>query len=131
MTRRGVFSLLAVIAAVGLASGAEARELTELRDRIRDGVQRTDKDFGKVVHREKLNAQQREKFDSAVKDLGEIREAVASGKWQDERERFEKMIDNLDFVTKNAPISDEDRQTLGIDVYSLQVILDSWKPQGK
>jgi len=30
---------------------------------------------------------------------------------------------------KHAPIDDGDRQTLGIDLYTLQVILDSWNPQ--
>jgi hypothetical protein len=120
MRRILLFTLLMIAPAFG-------REITELRDRVRDGVQRTDKDLAKLIHRDKLNPQQREKLDAAVKDLGEIGEAVKSDKWQSERDIFERAVDNIDYLVKNAAIDDADKQTLGIDVYSLQVLLDSWK----
>ncbi len=120
-----------VLLAAGLAMLAGltvwAKEVTELRDRVRDGVQRTDKDLAKVIHRDKLNDQQRARLDSITQDFDELREAVASKKWEGERDRFERAVDNLDNLIKQAPISDEERQTLGIDLYTLQVILDAWK----
>jgi hypothetical protein len=119
---------LCACAIVLLGSAAQAREQQELRERVRDGVQRTDKDLGNLVHRDKLNAQQRDHFDATLKDLRELGEAVTNGKWEGERERLERAVDNMDFVVKQAPMDDGDRQTLGIDLYTLRVILDSWKP---
>ena len=80
---------LAVLGAISLlepslVSSAHAREQQELRERIRNGVQRTDKDLGNLVHRDKLNQQQRERFDAVIEDLGKLREAVAGAKWKDE-----------------------------------------------
>jgi len=112
-----------------LVPAAHAREQTELRDRIRDGVQRTDKDLGNYVHRDKLDEAQRKKFDAVVEDFDKLRQALAAGKWENERERLERAVDNIDFLAKHAPIEEADRQTLGIDVYTLQVILDAWKAQ--
>jgi hypothetical protein len=106
---------------------AQAREQEELRNRIRDGVQRTTKDLGNSVHREKLNKEQGDRFDAAMRDLDAIRDAVAGGKWEGERNRLERAADNIDFLLKNAPV--EDRDLLGIDVYTLRVILDSWDAQ--
>jgi hypothetical protein len=124
---------LAILGAIALLASlvpsVHAREQQELRDRIRDGVQRTDKDLGNFVHRDKLNQQQRERFDAVIEDLGKLREAVAGTKWEGERPRLERAIENIDFLVKHAPIDDGDRQTLGIDLYTLQVILDSWNPQ--
>src|SRR5579864_4242436 len=111
---------------VPLASG---REIQELRERVRDAVQRADKDLGTLVHRDKLNGEQRQKFDSAVKDLTALREAVEakeSKQWEGERALLERAADNMESLQKNAPIEDKDRQMLGIDVYTLHVILDSW-----
>jgi acyl-CoA reductase-like NAD-dependent aldehyde dehydrogenase len=122
------FPLLALGALALLVPGAHAREQQDLRERVRDAVQRTDKDLGNFVHRDKLNEQQRDRFDAAIKDLRELREAVAGGRWEGERERLERAIDNIDFVAKHAPIDEGDRQTLGIDLYTLRVILDSWQP---
>jgi hypothetical protein len=122
------FPLLALAALAWLVPGAHAREQQDLRERVRDAVQRTDKDLGNLIHRDKLNQEQRERFDAAIKDLGEVREAVAAGRWEAERDRLERAVENIDFVVKHAPIDDGDRQTLGIDVYTLQVTLDSWKP---
>ena len=122
------FPLLALSAVALLAPSVHARELQELRERVRDGVQRTDKDLGTLIHRDKLNDQQRERLDAAVKDLQELREAVTTTKWEGERDRLEHAVQNIDFLVKNAQIDESDRQTLGIDVYTLGVILDSWKP---
>jgi len=122
------FSLLAMGAIALLVPAANAREQQDLRERVRDAVQRTDKDLGNLVHRDKLNDQQRDRFDAAVKDLHELRDAVANGHWEGERDRMERAADNIDFLSKNAPIEESDRQTLGIDLYTLRVILDSWKP---
>ena len=122
------FTLLALGAIVSLVPAAHARERTELREQVRDGVQRTDKDLGNCVHRDKLNDQQRERFDAAIKDLHELGEAVEGGRWEGERGRLERAVDNIDFLSKHAPIADQDRQTLGIDLYTLRVILDNWKP---
>jgi len=120
--------VLAASAAL-LVPPMHAREQTELRDRVRDGVQRTDKDLNNSVHRDKLDEALRKRFDAVVEDLDKLREAVKNGKWESERERLVRAVDNIDFLAKHAPIEDADRQTLGIDVYTLQVILDSWKPQ--
>src|SRR5580700_10273945 len=109
-----------------LIPGAQAKEQQPLRERVRDGVQRTDKDLENLVHRDKLNAQQRDRFDAAIKDLQELREAVTGTRWEGERERLERAVENIDFVVTNAPIQEGDRQTLGIDLYTLRVILDSW-----
>ena len=121
------FLPLLAAALIFLGPAANARELQELRERVRDGVQRTDKDLGNVVHPDKLNAEQRKRFDATIDDLGELREAVKTDKWQGERKRLERVVENLEYTMKNAPMEDADRQTLGIDVYTLQVILDSWK----
>jgi hypothetical protein len=122
------FVLLALGAIALLVPTAHAREIQELREQVRDGVRRTDKDLGTLVHRDKLDEQQRGRFDAAMKDLAELGEAVAAGKWEGERGRLEHAVENIDFLQKHAPIDDGDRQTLGIDLYTLRVILDSWKP---
>jgi hypothetical protein len=62
-----------------------------------------------------------------IEDLGKLREAVAGAKWEGERTRA--LDREHRFLVKHAPIDDGDRQTLGIDLYTLQVILDSWNPQ--
>jgi len=121
------FLLLALSAIVLLVPGANAKEKQDLRERVRDGVQRTDKDLETLVHRDKLNEQQRVRFDAALKDLAELHDAVASERWEGERKLLERAVDNLDFVIKNVAIEEGDRQTLGIDLYTLGVILDSWK----
>ena len=120
---------LGIVAAISFLAPAHARELTELRDRVRDGVQRTDKDLANYVKRDKLNAQQKERLDSAVEDLDKLREAVTSDKWQQERKRLERAVENIDFLVKNAPLQDAEKQSLGIDIYTLQVILDAWTPK--
>jgi|SRR5579862_1317917 hypothetical protein len=125
MMRR--YLLIALSAIALMTTGAQAKEQTPLRERVRDGVQRTDKDLQTLVHRDKLNQQQRDRLDAAMKDLQELREAVAGTQWEGERARLERAVDNIDFVVTNAPIEEGDRQTLGIDLYSLRVILDSWK----
>ena len=66
------FFLLALGAIALLIPSAHAREQQDLKERVRDAVQRTDKDLGNLVHREKLNDQQRDRFDAAVKDLHEV-----------------------------------------------------------
>ena len=114
-----IFCMLAVL--------AFARGDQELRERVRDGIKRTDKDLGTLVHREKLGKDQRDRFDGLVKELDQLREAISKEKWEGERERFEHTVEKLDDFVKHAPIEDGDRQTLGIDVYTMQVILDSWK----
>lgn len=121
------FLLLALSAIALLVPGANAKEKQDLRERVRDGVQRTDKDLETLVHRDKLNEQQRDRFDAALKDLAELRDAVTSERWEGERKLLERAVDNLDFVVKNATIEEGDRQTLGIDLYTLGVILDTWK----
>ena len=125
---RHIVLLLTLAAIAYLIPSARAREIEDLRERVRDGVQRTDKDLGNYVHRDRLNEQQRGRFDSAVKDLQAVSEAVAGGKWQEERSRLERAVDNIEFLQKNAPIEEKDRTVLGIDVYTLRVILDNWKP---
>jgi hypothetical protein len=119
--------LLALSAIALLVPSAHAREHEDLREKVRDAVQRTDRDLGNLINRDKLNDQQRDKFDAAVKDLHALGEAVAAGKWEGERARLERAADNLDYVTKNAALPDGDRQQLGIDVYTLRVTLDSWQ----
>jgi hypothetical protein len=120
--------LLALGAIALVVPGAHAREVQDLREQVRDGVQRTDKDLGDFVHRDKLDEQQRDRFDAAVKDLRELGEAVAGGHWESERGRLERTVENIDFLQKHAPIAEGDRQVLGIDVNTLRVILDHWKP---
>jgi len=121
-------TLLAMAAIALLVPGAQAREIQDLGERVRDAVQRTDKDLGNCVHPDKLNEQQRARLDAAVKDLRELRDAVAAKRWQGERDRLVRAVDNIDSLDKNAPLDDGDRQTLDIDLYTLRVILDSWKP---
>jgi hypothetical protein len=121
------FSLLTLSAIALLVPAAHAREVTDLREQVRDGVQRADKDLGDFVHRDKLNQPQRDRFDAAVKDLRELGEAVAGGKWEGERGRLERTVENIEFLQKNAPIDEGDRQVLGIDLNTLRVILEHWK----
>lgn len=121
------FSLLALSLISLFVPAVHAKEQQDLRERVRDAVQRTDKDLGTLVHRDKLNQQQRDRFDAAINDLRELREAVAGGRWEGERQRLERAADNIESVMKDASISEGDRQTLGIDLYTLQVLLDSWK----
>lgn len=122
------FLLPALGAMVLLLPTAHAKEQQDLRARVRDGVQRTDKDLGACVHRDKLNPQQQERLDSAVKDLHDIRDAVTGGQWEGDRALLVRAADNIDYLVKNAAIEDSDKQTLGIDVYTLRSILDAWKP---
>jgi len=121
------FALLALGAIVLLVPGAQAKEQQALRERVRDGAQRTDKDLETLVPREKLNDQQRERFDSALKDLRELHDAAATEKWEGERKLLERAVENIDFIVSHAALAEGDRQLLGIDLYTLQVILDSWK----
>jgi hypothetical protein len=121
------FTLLTFSAIALLVPVVHAREVQDLREQVRDGVQRADKDLGDFVHRDKLNEQQRDRFDAAVKDLRELGEAVAGGKWEDERGRLERTVENIDFLQKHAPIEEGDRQVLGIDLNTLRVILEHWK----
>lgn len=122
------FPLLTLGAIALLIPAAHAREQQDLRERVRDGVLRTDKDLGNLVHRDKLDEQQRDRFDAAMKDLHELNDAVTSTRWEGERDRLQHAVDNIDVLVKHASIDDSDRQTLGIDLYTLRVILDSWKP---
>ncbi|HLX46537.1 MAG TPA: hypothetical protein VKR43_23980, partial [Bryobacteraceae bacterium] len=67
------YLLIALSAIALMTTGAQAKEQTPLRERVRDGVQRTDKDLQTLVHRDKLNQQQRDRLDAAMKDLQELR----------------------------------------------------------
>jgi hypothetical protein len=122
-----LFRLLALAAIALLVPGAHARELQDLREQVRYAVQRTDKDLGNLVNRDKLNEQQRDRLDAAIKDLRALSEAVAGERWERERGRLERAVDNIDFVVKHATINEDDRQMLGIDVYTLRGVLESWK----
>ena len=121
------FPVLALAAIALLVPRADARELKDLREQVRYAVQRTDKDLGNLVPREKLDQQQRDRFDAAIKDLRALGEAVSGERWEGERGRLERAVDNIDYVVKHAPIDEGDRQTLGIDLYTLRTVLDSWK----
>ena len=103
------------------------KEQQDLRERVRDGVQRTDKDVQTVIHRDKLNPQQRDRLDSALKDLHDVREALNGTDWQGKRDVLERAVENIDDLSKNAPVEESDRQTLGIDLFTLRSILDAWK----
>lgn len=115
---------LLLLAALGLMF---AKGGAELKERVNDGVKRADKDLGNLVHRDKLNEQQRGKYDAAMKDLAAVGEAVKGADWEKERARLERAVDNMEFLQKNAPLAEADRDLLGIDVYTLRVILDSWE----
>ena len=121
MTRRLLFITFgAAILLVG-------KEQQDLKERVRDGVQRTDKDVQTVIHRDKLNPQQRDRLDSALKDLHDVREALNGTDWQGKRDMLERAVGNIDDLSKDAPIEEGDRQTLGIDLFTLRSILDAWK----
>lgn len=120
--------ILALSAMVLLVPAAHAREQQDFHERVKDAVQRTDKDFETLVHRDKLDTDQRERFDAALKDLTDFREAIAKGQWDGGKEQLQRTIDDIDSVVKHAPIDEGDRQTLGIDLYTLRTIYDSWKP---
>jgi len=115
------------LAIILLVSGASAGERADLHEQVSYSVDRTDKDLGELVNRDKLNEQQRDRFDSAIKDLHALSEAMAGEQWKTERGRLERAVDNIDFVVKNATIKDGDRQMLGIDVHTLRGVLESWK----
>jgi hypothetical protein len=108
-------------------SSAQAREITELRERVSDAVKRTDKDVNELVHRDKLSDQQRQRFDTMVKDLEALQEAVKGDKWEAERPKMERAVESLEYFSKSAPIPEGDRQLLGIDAYTMGTILESWK----
>jgi hypothetical protein len=89
-------ALVLVATASLLAPSGQARELQELRDRVRDGIQRTDKDLAQLVHRDKLDDQQRARLDSLTEDLDKVREAIAAnGKWETEYKRFERATTSM------------------------------------
>ena len=115
------------LAIILLVSGAYAGERADLHEQVSYSVDRTDKDLGDLVNRDKLNEQQRDKFDSAVKDLRALSDAMAGDQWKNERKRLERAVDNIDFVVKNATLKDRDRQMLGIDVHTLRGVIESWK----
>jgi molecular chaperone DnaK (HSP70) len=118
---------LALAAIAFLIPPAHAREQEDFREKAKHAVERTDNDLQKYVHRENLNDRQREKLDAAMKDLKEFRESAAAGKWDGERERLERAIDNIDFVVTNAQIGEQEKTTLGIDLYTLRDIRDGWR----
>lgn len=120
--------LFALTAIALLVPAAHAREQQDFRERARHAVERTDKDLGTYVHRENLNEPQREKFDAAMKDLRELHADMEAGRWDGARERLEHAIDEIDAVVKSAPIGEQERTTLGIDLYTLRDIRDGWKP---
>lgn len=120
------FSLLVAAIAL-LIPGAQAKEQADFHERARLAVERTDHDLQKYVHREKLDGKQREKFDAAMKDLQEFRDAASKDQWDGGRERLERAIDNIEYVVNHASIGDEERQALGIDLYTLRDIRDGWK----
>jgi hypothetical protein len=120
-------AFLAVAAAALLVPAAHAREQADLHERARLAVERTDKDLQTYVHRDKLDGQQREKFDAAVKDLKDFHDDAAAGKWDGGRERLERAIDNIDFVVNHATLSEQEKTTLGIDLYTLRDVRDAWK----
>jgi molecular chaperone DnaK (HSP70) len=121
------FPFLAVAAIAFLVPAAHAREQEDFHEKARHAVERTDNDLQKFVHRDNLNDGQREKFDAAMKDLKEFREDAAAGKWEGGRERLERAIGNIESVVKNAPIGEQERQTLEIDLYTLRDIRDGWR----
>jgi molecular chaperone DnaK (HSP70) len=113
--------------AAWLVPWAHAREQEDFHEKARHAVERTDNDLQKYVHRDNLDAGQREKFDAATKDLTEFREAAAKNQWDGERERLERAIDEIESVVKNAKIGDQERTTLEIDLYTLRDVRDGWK----
>jgi hypothetical protein len=119
------FAFLA--AAVLLVSSAPAKEQEDFHEKAKLAVQRTDNDLQKFVHRDNLNEAQRGKFDAALKDLTEFRDAASKNQWDGERERLERAIDEIEFVVKNAKIGDQERTTLEIDLYTLRDVRDGWK----
>jgi hypothetical protein len=119
------FAFLAM--AVWLVPPAHAREQEDFHQKAKLAVDRTDNDLQKYVHRDNLNDAQRGKYDAAMKDLTEFREAAAKNQWDGERERLERAIDEIEFVVKNAKIADQERTTLEIDLYTLRDVRDGWK----
>lgn len=126
MTR--YFSLSALVAIAALVPSSYAREQQDFHERVKNAVTRTDKDLGTYVHRDNLSGEPRDRFDAAVKDLSALRDAIAAGQWDGAKERLEHAIDNIDFVVQHAPIGEQEKQTLGIDLYTLRDIRDGWKP---
>ena len=119
------FAFLAV--AFLLVPAAHAREQEDFHQKAKLAAERTDNDLQKYVHRDNLNDAQRGKFDAALKDLTEFREAAAKNQWDGERERLERAIDEIEFVVKNAKIAEQERTTLEIDLYTLRDVRDGWK----
>jgi hypothetical protein len=115
-------------AAIGLMIPAQAREQADFRERAKHAVERADKDLSASIHRDNLDADQRAKFDAAVKDLHELHDAMEAGKWEGGLEKLDHAIDDIDFVVKHAPLGEQEKTTLGIDLYTLRDIRDGWKP---
>ncbi len=120
-----LFAFLSVAAL--LVPLADAREQEDFHEKARHTVERTDNDLQKYVHRDNLDAGLREKFDAAMKDLTEFREAAAKNQWDGERERLERAIGEIESVVKSAKIGDQERTTLEIDLYTLRDVRDGWK----
>ncbi len=113
--------------AAWLIPAVHAREQEDFHQKAKLAVQRTDNDLQKYVHRDNLDAGERGKFDAAMKDLTDFREAAAKNQWDGERERLVRAIDEIESVVKNAKIADQERTTLEIDLYTLRDVRDGWK----
>jgi hypothetical protein len=124
-------SLLAIAALAFLAPGAKAQEREErggdMHERARIAVERTDDDLQRFVHRENLSDRYRDRFEAAMKDLHEFRDAMARGHWDDGRQRLDRAIENIQFVADNARIGEHERDTLREDIRSLRDIREGWR----
>src|SRR5580692_156234 len=118
------FSLLALAAVALVLPRVSAQERDDMHERARLAVDRTNDDLQRFVHRDNISERHRERFDAAIKDLREFREAMAKGHWDDGRARLDRAIANMEFVADNASIGEHERETLREDIRSLRDVRD-------
>jgi hypothetical protein len=104
-----------------------ARAQEDMHERTRMAVLKTDDDLQRFVHRDNLTEGERDRFEAAMRDLHEFREAVANGHWDGARERLGRTIENIEFVANNATIGEREKEALRDDVRRLREARDGWR----
>jgi hypothetical protein len=99
----------------------------DFHDRARQAVEKTNDDLERFVHRDNLDREQRERFDVAMRELHNFREAAREGRWEGGREHLDRAIENIEAVAEHARIGDHEREALHEDIRHLREVRDGWR----
>jgi hypothetical protein len=99
----------------------------DFHDRARQAVEKTNDDLQRFVHRDNLDREQRERFDVAMRELHDFREAARDGRWEGGREHLDRAIENIETVANRASMGDHEREELREDIHRLREVRDGWR----